>query len=227
MSRALENFGPGNILRDVARVTDRSKIQALETGKTQLAEQVAAMTQELTQKSEEIRKYQSEQGVVLSRIRELVGHREEVVNKAQLYDQLMKSADPSSAQQSLQILVKYSRSMKDLLKEIQKLLPPCGIPMRVLNPGPLGLPTATLYEVIEELELTPTIGVGPNQPAGAPRPQESGRPLDPNKTHVLERTCSSQVRRKSTSHSARSGQGPSPGQATPELLSGPRHQKKP
>ena len=53
------------------------------------------MTRELAQKSEEIRKYQAEQAVVLSRVRELVGHVGEVVNKAHLYDQLMESVDPA------------------------------------------------------------------------------------------------------------------------------------
>ena len=72
-------------------------METLKTKKTQLAAQVAAMTRELAQKSEEIRKYQAEQAVVLSRVRELVGHPGEVVNKAHLYDQLMESADPSSA----------------------------------------------------------------------------------------------------------------------------------
>ena len=50
--------------------------------------------------------------MVQSRVRELVGHPGEVVNKAHLYDQLMESADPSSARQTFQIMVKYSISLK-------------------------------------------------------------------------------------------------------------------
>jgi hypothetical protein len=94
------------------------------------------MTWELTQKSEEIRRYQAEQTVVPSRVRELVGHPGEVVNKAYLYDQLVESADPVSARQTLQILVKYSRTMRNLFKEIQKIMPPRGTPKRMLDPGP-------------------------------------------------------------------------------------------
>jgi hypothetical protein len=147
-------------------------VDALEIEMVQLAAHVATMTQELTQKSEEIRKYQAEQTVVLSRVRELVGHPAEVVNKVHLYDQLMESVDPSSARQTLQILVKYSRSMNDLLKEIQKVLPPRGTPRRMLDPGPPGSPTTTLYEVVREVELVPAAlpGVGPNQPTGTPKP---------------------------------------------------------
>jgi hypothetical protein len=50
----------------------------------------------------------------------------DVVNKAHLYDQLLESADLASARQILQI--KYSRTMKDLFKEIQKIMPPRGTP---------------------------------------------------------------------------------------------------
>ncbi len=84
----------------------------------------------LRQKSEEIRKYHAEQAVVFSRIRELVGHLKEVVNKVHLYDRMMESADPTSARETHPILVKYSRMMKDLLAEIQKIVPPSGTPMR-------------------------------------------------------------------------------------------------
>ena len=59
------------------------------------------MTREFAQKSEEIRKYQAEQAIVLSRVQEWVGHPGEVVNKAHFYDQLMESADPPSARQTL------------------------------------------------------------------------------------------------------------------------------
>ena len=58
--------------------------------------------------------------------------------------------------------------MKDLLKEIQKLMSPRGTPRRMLDPGLLVSPRATLYEVVGEAELVPIAQtcVGPNQPAG-------------------------------------------------------------
>jgi prefoldin subunit 5 len=59
-------------------------VEALENEKAQLDAQVEAMTRELTQKSEEIRRYKAEQTVVLSKVRELMGHPEDVVNKAYL-----------------------------------------------------------------------------------------------------------------------------------------------
>ena len=212
VNRALGNCGPENILQKLAKRTDRKQVETLETEKAQLAAQVAAMTMEIALKSEEIRKYQAKQAVVLSRVRELVGHPGEVVNKAHLYNQLMESADPSSARQTLQFLVKYSRSMKDLLTEIWNLLAPSGTPRRMLYSGPPGYPIGTLYEVIGEVELVPAsqTGVGPSQPAETSQLAESGRFSDWEKTPVPERTRSSQIQRKSTERPAQSGRGQSP-----------------
>jgi hypothetical protein len=93
------------------------------------------MAKELGQKNEEIRKYHAEQTVVFNQIRELVGHPGEVVNEARLYDQVVESGDPTSARQTIPILVKYSRRMNDLFAEIQKVILPAGTPRRVLYPG--------------------------------------------------------------------------------------------
>ena len=109
-----------------------------------------------------------EQTVVFSRIRVLVGHPVEVVSKAHLYDRMMESADPSSARHSLPILVKYSRMMKDILAEIQKVVPPSGTPRRVIYPGPFGSPTGMLYEVVGKMALVPT------SPAGAEPSHQGG-----------------------------------------------------
>ena len=133
------------------------------------------MTQELSQKSEEIRKYHAEQVVVFSRIRELVGHPGEIVNKARLYDQMMDSGEPSSARQTIPILVKYSRMMKDLLAEIQNVVPLSETPRQVFYQGPPGSPTGTLYEVDGEVALVqnPPTAAGPSHQGGGSRPASS------------------------------------------------------
>ena len=66
VNRALDNYGPENILRELAKRADRNEIEKLETEKAQLVAHVAAMTQEPSQKSEEIRRYHAEQTVVFS-----------------------------------------------------------------------------------------------------------------------------------------------------------------
>ena len=81
---AMDNCGPGNILRDLAKRADRKELEQLKTENAQLTAQVASMTQELSQKSKEIRKFHAEHAVVFSQIQELVGHPGEIINKAHL-----------------------------------------------------------------------------------------------------------------------------------------------
>ena len=140
------------------------------------------MAQELSHKSEEIRKYHAEQAVVFKRILELIGQPAEAINKAQLYDQLMQSGDPVQARKPIPILVKYSRLMRDLFEDIRKLIPPGGTPRRVLYQGPPGSPTGTLYEAVREVEVVH------NMPT-AVEPREGSRSGSIGKT--LERTRSS------------------------------------
>lgn len=51
------------------------------------------MTRDLSQNSEETRKYHVKHAVIFSRIWELVGHPGEIFNKAQLYNQLVEFGD--------------------------------------------------------------------------------------------------------------------------------------
>ena len=105
-NHALNNCGPGNILRELAKTADRKeldvakkKLDQVKTENAHLNAQVAAMAQELSQKSEKIRKYHAEHAVVFKRIRELIGQPAKMANKARLYDQLVESRDPTSARQ--------------------------------------------------------------------------------------------------------------------------------
>lgn len=111
-------------------------MDALETEKAQLAAEVAAMTQELAQNSEEIWSYQAEQAMAKNRVQKPVGHPGAIVNKAHLYGKLMETTNPSSTRQTLQILIKYSRSMNDMLKEIQKIVPLRRTHRRIFDPCP-------------------------------------------------------------------------------------------
>jgi hypothetical protein len=116
---------------------------------------------------------------------------------------MMASREPASAKQVLPILVKYTQTMKDLLAEIQKVIPPGGTPRRVLYPGPPRSPTGTLYEVVGEVALVqnPPTTTRTSQQEGGTRPASPGR--DPSGTR------SAGARRKSTG-SARSGRDQSP-----------------
>ena len=113
--------------------------------------------------------------MVFSRIRELVGHPGEIVNKSRLYDQLVESGEPASTRQTIPVLVKYLRMMNNMFAEIQKVVPPSGTPRRVLYQGPPGSPTGTLYEVVGEVALVqnPPTAAGPSQQGDNSRPGSS------------------------------------------------------
>ena len=179
--QALNDCNPGNILRKQAKRADRKELDQakkelkhIKTENAQLNVQVSAMAQELNQKSEEIRKYHAEQAVVFRQIRELIGQPAEAITKARLYDQLMKSGDPIQARQTIPILVKYSRLMNGLFKDIQKLVPLGRIPRRVLYQAPPGSPTRTLYEALGEVAIM-------HNPPTAVEPGEGSRPRSTGK----------------------------------------------
>jgi hypothetical protein len=202
-SVTLGGCGPKNILRKIAKRTNRKEMDQVKTDNAHLHAQMASMAEKLGQKSEEIRKYHAEQTVVFARIWELIGHSGKIVNKARLYDQLVESGEPVSARQTISILVKYSRMMNNLFAEIQKVVPPCETLRRVLYQGPPGSPTGTLYEEVGKVALVqnPPMTTEPSQQGGGSGPGSSGK--DP------ESTRSSQARRKNTG-STKTGRGQSP-----------------
>ena len=178
------------------------------------------MSEELGQKSEELWKYHAEQSLAFSRIRELVGNRVEIVNKAHLYDRMMATGDPASARQTFPILVKYSRTMKDILAEIQKVVPPGHTPRQVLYQGAPGSPTGTLHEVVGEVPLVqnPPTFAGPSQQEGGTRPSSSRRAPSGSR--------SAKVRRKSTG-SVRTGRDQSPVRRTSDRSRTPDQARTP
>ena len=114
--------------------------------------------------------------------------------------------------------------MKDLLKDIQKLLPLGGTPRRMMDSCLPGSPTGRVYKVVGEVELVPTAQTtaGPSQAAGTSRQQESGKALDCEKTPEPERVRTPPIRRKSTEYFLRSEwiQSPMPDRAIKEDLKG-------
>ena len=200
-SHALKGCGLGNILRETAKRANRKELEEAKRELDQarmdnahLHAQMASMADELGQKSEEIRKYHTEQTVIFGRIRELVGHPGEIANMARLY------GDPVSTWQTIPILMKFSRMMNNLFTDIQKVIPPGGTPRKVLYQGLPESPTRTLYEEVGKAAIVadPPTTAEPSQQVGGSRPGSSGK--DP------ERARSPQVRRKSTG-SVRTGRG--------------------
>ena len=92
---------------------------------------------------------------------------------------------------------------KDLLAEIQKVVPPSKKPWQVLYPGPPRSPIITLYEVYEPIGK---VALVPNPPAEAGLNQHGGGSCHANfdwapgreRFGAPKRTRSSHIRQKST-----------------------------
>ena len=225
-SLALGSCGPGNILREIAKRADRKELDQakreldqVQIENAHLHAQVAAMLEELGQKSEDIRKYHAEQTVVFSWIRELIGHPGEIVNKARLYDQLVESEDLVSTRQTIPILVKYSQMMNNLFADIQKVVPPGGTPRRVLYQKPPGSPTGTLYEEVGEVALVqnPPTTADPSQQGGGSQLGSSGKDSffagQTEEFQVCEDRARTITRPQDFGSVPHSGQGPDSSQA--------------
>ena len=180
-NQALNDCGPGNILQELTKRADRKELDhakreldQVKTENAHLNAQVSSITQELSRKSEEIRKYHAEQAVVFQRIRELIGQPAEAVTKARLYDHIIESGDPIDARKTIPILVKYSRLMNGLFEDDQKLLPPGKTPRRVPYQAPPGSPSGTLYKAVGEVTVVhnPPTGV---EPEAGSRPKSIGK----------------------------------------------------
>ena len=59
----------------------------------------------------------------LEKIREFIGHTSDVITKAHLFDNEVKTEEHLSAQKIITVLVKYRHKMEATLEEMQKLLP--------------------------------------------------------------------------------------------------------
>ena len=111
---------PGLTKRADRKELDQAKWEhkQVKTENAHLNAQVSSMAQELSRKSEEIRKYHAEQAVVFQRIRELIGQPVEAVTKGRVYNHIIESGDPIDARKTIPILKKYSQLMKGLFEDV-------------------------------------------------------------------------------------------------------------
>ena len=128
---------------------------------------------------------------------------------------MMESGDPVEAQKIIPILVKYSRLMNGLFKDVQKFLPPGGTPRRVLYQAPPRSPSRTLYEAVGEVAVV-------HNPPTTVEPGEGSRPGSTGR--APERARSSQTRRKSLDGRVPSQIGPD---GVNHLSAGPPHGLEP
>ena len=121
-SKFLGNCKAGNICKELKKLKEKDTA-SLEATNTTLSSQVHELKVILALKKDEIRVLKEQQAEYLGRIREVIGHSGDIVNKAHLFDNKIKIEGHLSAQKIITILVKYGHKMETTLGEMWKLLP--------------------------------------------------------------------------------------------------------
>ena len=96
---------------------------SLEASNAALSAQVLELKMSLVLKKDEIRVLKEQQAERLGQIREAIGYSGDIINKAHLFDNEVKTEGHLSAQKILTILVRYGHKMETTLGEMWKLLP--------------------------------------------------------------------------------------------------------
>ena len=109
--------------------------EALRKETVELKDRIAALEEEVKTAREE----QDKSKEVAQKIHAFMGFPGDVVNKARLYDQVLKQPQTSSGAKMMRCMVDYSTKMKKLLKELRVLLQPTRIQ---LKPASLLIPAS-------------------------------------------------------------------------------------
>ena len=120
-SKLLDDCKAGNIYKELKKFKEKDTT-SLEGANATLSSQVQELKVVLALKDEEIRELKGQQAESWGWIREVIGNPGEVVNKAHLFDNDVKTEGKLSAQQIITILVKFGHKMEGTLGEMQKLL---------------------------------------------------------------------------------------------------------
>ena len=121
-SKLLGDCKAGNICKELKKLKEKDTT-SLEATNATLSSQVQELKVGLALKDEEIRELKGHQAENLGRIWEVIGNPGEVVNKAHLFDNDVKTEDKLSAQKIITILVKFEHKIEATLGEMRKLLP--------------------------------------------------------------------------------------------------------
>ena len=120
-SRFLGDCKAGNISKEIKKLKEEDSSE-LKAHNAQLKIQVNDLQVMVKAQDEEIRRlWAMTEGV--ERIQEFIEHTGDVVTKAHLFDNEIKTEDHLSAQKIITVLVKYGHKMEATLGEMRKLLP--------------------------------------------------------------------------------------------------------
>ena len=150
--KLLGNCKPTDLYKELEKVIQQKDMMTLEANNTKLARRVVNLEVEINKKNNEIRQLYSQSKENLDRIRNFIGNPSNAMNKAQLFDNKVKTKGQLSTQKIVNIVVEFECKMEATLVEMRKLLPG-------LQPEPIRLPILSLTDtpqknnVIVELKI--------------------------------------------------------------------------
>ena len=110
-----------NICKEIRKLKEEDNSE-LKTHNTHLKLQIGDLQLKVKAQDEEIRQLKA-RTEAMEQIREFIGHMGDVVTKAHLFNNEVKTEDHLSVQKIITVLVKYRHKMETTLVEMRKLLP--------------------------------------------------------------------------------------------------------
>ena len=121
-SKLLSDCKARNICRELKKLNEKDTT-SLKAANVALSSQVQELKVTLALKKDKIRVLKEQHAESFGWIREAIGYSGDIVNKAHLFDNEVKTEGHLSAQKIITILVKYGHKMEATLGEMRKLLP--------------------------------------------------------------------------------------------------------
>ena len=119
-TKLLGDYKVENISKEIRKLKEEDSSE-LKAHNAQLKIWINDLQVTVKAQYEEIRRLQAiTEG--LEKIREFIGHTGDVVTKAHLFDNEVKTKDHLSAQKIITVLMKYGHKIEATLEEMQKLL---------------------------------------------------------------------------------------------------------
>ena len=120
--KLLNDCRPSQVLPELEKLVKKKEVEELKEENTRLSGQVADLTQEVRVKSDEIRRMNSRTRESLERIQSFIGSPGDVVNKARLFDNDIRTGGHPSAPKIIAVLVEFGRKMEATLSDMRGLL---------------------------------------------------------------------------------------------------------
>ena len=119
-TKLLGDCKTGNICKEIQKLKEEDNSE-LKTHNTHLKLRISDLQLRVKAQDEEIQQLKAKTEA-MEQIREFIGHTGDVVTKAHLFDNEVKTEDHLSVQKIIIVLVKYGHKMETMLVEMWKLL---------------------------------------------------------------------------------------------------------